>query len=347
MTRKHVQVLVAIVVALILTVFFVETTDDPSSVSQGQPLLPVFSEQANEAQHVRITFADADPLEIRREAGNWVIADRDNYVADLGKLRQLIVGLAEARIIEDKTSNPDLYEKLGVDDPEDNGSGAKVSVSGKGFAYTVILGDSAQGNHRYARLADEQSSYLIDKNPNVSRKIGDWLHPDILDIDSNRIREVSIQHDDGEKITIEKGAQELTDFTVLDIPEGRELSYATIGNGIAGVLSQLKLDDVRKASEGAPVTTVLFDTWDGLRITAAVSTDNEESWVAFMAEESRVESDSESPGELSEPALQVDQDESAADINARVSGWQYRLPDHKKNMLVRRWEDILNSTDED
>ena len=347
MTRKNVQVLLAIVVALILTIFAVETTDDPSSISQGQPLLPGFSEQANEAQRVRVLFSDADPLAIRREAGNWVISARDDYLADLGKLRQFILALAEARVIEEKTSNPDLYEKLGVNDPEDGGSGAKVSVSGEGFSYTVILGDSAQGNHRYVRLADEQSSYLIDKDPDLSQEIGDWLQPDILDIDSKRIRTVSIEHDNGEKITIEKSAEELTDFTALDIPEGRELSYATIGNGIAGALKQLELDDVRKAREGAPVTSAVFETWGGLRIRAAVSTDNDESWVAFAAEETPVESDTEPPDDPGAQALKVDEDESAADINARVSGWQYRLPDHKKNLLVRRWEDILKSTDED
>jgi hypothetical protein len=347
MTRKNVQVLAAIVVALVLTILVVETTDDPGSMSEGQPLLPGFSEQANEARHIRVLFPDSDSLAIRREADNWVISARDNYVADLGKLRQLVLALAEARIIEEKTSNPDLYEKLGVDDPEDDGSGTKVSVSGEGFSYSVILGDAAKGDHRYARLADGQSSYLIDRDPDLSQEIGDWLHPDILDIDSNRVRNVSIQHEDGEKITIEKSAEELTDFTVLDIPEGRDLSYAAVGNGIAGVLSQLKLDDVRKASEDAPLTSVVFDTWDGLQIRATVSTDNEESWVAFTAEETQAESDTESPEDPDEQALSVDPDESAAEINTRLSGWQYRLPDHKKNLLVRRWEDILKSTDED
>jgi len=347
MTRKNIQVLAAIVVALILTIFVVETTDDPGPVAQGQPLLPGFSGDANDAQNVRIFFPDADPLTIRRDADNWVISARDNYPADLGKLRQLIAALAEARIIEDKTSNPDLFEKLGVNDPENGGSGTKVFVEGEGFSHGVILGNSAQGNHRYARLADEQSSYLIDRDPNVSDDTGGWLHADILDIGSNRIRKVSIKHEDGEKITVEKSAEDLTDFSVLNIPEGRELSYATVGNGIAGALSQLRLDDVRKSTASVPGTSILFDTWDGLQISATVSTEEDESWVTFTATEMRVESDAESSEDDDERALPVDQAESAADINARVAGWQYRIPDHKRNLLVRRWKDILKSTDED
>ena len=35
------------------------------------------------------------------------------------------------------------------------------------------------------------------------------------------------------------------------------------------------------------------------------------------------------------------------DINDRLSGWQYRLPDFKKNLLTRRWDDILKAADDE
>ena len=38
----------------------------------------------------------------------------------------------------------------------------------------------------------------------------------------------------GETIVIEKSEREQTDFDVSGIPDGRELTYATVGNGIAG-----------------------------------------------------------------------------------------------------------------
>jgi hypothetical protein len=333
MTKKNIQVLVAIIVALVLTILVVENTDDSSSFSQGGLLLPGFAEQANKVRRVSIIQADTDTLTMHNDSGQWVLAARDNYAVDVSKLRALIIALADANIVEEKTSNPELYEKLGVDDPEDGGSGTKVAVEGEEFSYSVILGESAQGDYRYARLADEQTSQLIDKNPSIADSAGDWLLPDLVDLESNRIRKVVITHEDGDTIVVEKSSEDLTDFTVLDIPQGRELSYSTVGNGIAGALRDLKFDDVRKATESAPGTSVVFETWDGQQVTAVVSTEGDESWVAFSA--------------VDEAETSSDSADTAAEINDRLSGWQYRLPEHKKNLLTRRWEDILKSANND
>ena len=36
----------------------------------------------------------------------------------------------------------------------------------------------------------------------------------------------------------------------------------------------------------------------------------------------------------------------AAEINARLEGWQFRLPTYKANQLTRRWDDILKPADD-
>ncbi|MDH3531855.1 MAG: DUF4340 domain-containing protein, partial [Gammaproteobacteria bacterium] len=209
-----------------------------------------------------------------------------------------------------------------------------------------ILGDSAQRDFRYARLPDQATSYLIDKNPTVPDSVGDWLLPDIIDISAERVRKVSILHADGDSIVIEKGARDLTDFAVLDVPEDRELSYATVGNGVAGALSQLKLDDVRARRDAAAATTTVFETWDGLEITAAVTSDEGASWVAFAIGTVPVVPSAEATADdaagAGEPAKV---DDEANELNERLSAWQFRLPDYKKNLLLRRWDDILKAVD--
>jgi len=235
------------------------------------------------------------------------------------------MALAEARIVEEKTSSPEHYEKLGVDDPEDGGKGTKIIVDGEGVSYAIILGESAQGNHRYARLAGEETSYLVDRDPNIPAAASDWLLADILDIDSKQVRSVTITHDNGETIAITKETEDQTDFSVLDIPAGRELSYPTVANGIAGALKALKFDDVQKSIDGPFETSAVFETWDGLQVTARVRTDDEDTWVTFSA--------------TGAP------DGTVTDIGEQLDGWQYRLPDYKKNLLTRRWDDILKSSD--
>jgi len=361
-SKKTLQVLIAVVVGLVLALLVLDSTDRNDVDLEAGPLLPGFKSRANEVDQVRISRpAGEESVTIRREGDAWVVSARDDYPADVGKLRQLIIALADASIVEEKTSNPEQYEKLGVDDPAEGGDGPKVFAGGEGFSYEVILGDSAQRDFRYARIPDQPTSYLIDQNPDVPASVGDWLHPDIIDIGSERVRKVSISHANGDDIVIEKSDKELTDFTVLDVPEDRELSYATVGNGIAGALSQLKLEDVRARRDASADATIVFETWDGLEITAAVTSDEGASWVAFAvgtvppAPAGGPAGDDTS--EVEEPPVEPTPDDAAAasnraavdreanELNERLSAWHFQLPDFKKNLLVRRWDDILKAAD--
>lgn len=192
----------------------------------------------------------------------------------------------------------------------------------------MILGNSARGDSHYARVPGQATSYLVDRNPPIPQSPGDWLKPDILDISASRVKRMSVAHADGETIVIEKTDEAQTDYDVVGIPEGRELTYATLGNAMAGALAGLQLDDVRKRVHAPAETSVTVDTWDGLTVSAEIVTVDEATWMSFAA-----------TGADSENA-----DEAAA-INERLSGWQYRVADHKKNLMVRRWDDILKAAD--
>jgi hypothetical protein len=332
MTRKTLHTLIAIIIGLLLLLLVIRSNDLDDATVGARLLLPEIKAVANAVNAVRVKRPAADEgVTLKLDDSKWVVSERDGYPADVGKLRQLIVALADARILEEKTSNPAHYDKLGVGDPEDGGNGTKVIITAHGAAYEVILGHTAQGEYRYARVTGDATSYLVDQNPDLPQTTGDWLLPDVVDIRSERIKRVTITHADGETIVIEKADREQTDFNVAGIPEGRELSYATVGNGIAGALAALELQDVRSAV-GAATTTTVYETWDGLRVTAEIVSDDDKNWVAFA-----VESDTESS----------DAADEATEIEARVSGWQYRLPEHKKNLLIRRWDDILKATDTD
>jgi hypothetical protein len=359
MTQKHVQWLAAIVVGLVLLIFVLNTTDDTGPSMDDTRLLPDLQARANDIARIEVTSADEDgSVTITRSGDGWVVSSRDDYPADIGKLRPLIVALAEARIVEEKTANPGFYDRLGVDDPTEGGSGTKLTVGGDGFSYAVILGDTAQRSFRYARIDGEAQSVLIDRNPDVPDTAGDWLVGEIVDLPATRVRKVTIAHADGETITIGKDTEDQTDFTVLDIPEGRELSYATVANGMGGALAGLELDDVRAAVDAQADATATFETWDGLRVVASVATDGDGTWIGFSAEAYAPPAADEGPATNEE--AEADADEAAADdsetpaaaaaaeaISARVAGWQYTLPDYKKNLLVRRWTDILKAEDTD
>lgn len=340
MSQKGVGRLVAAVVLLIIAVLLTQRLDDAGTTSDSEPFLAGFSAAADSAHSIRIVSPDADPVEISRKGTEWVLVSRNDYPANTANLRQLFVALASARLVEEKTSNPDNYDKLGVDDPEQGGSGVKLVITGDNAAWSVILGKSAQADYRYARVAGSATSYLIDRNPEVPVDASGWLRPEILDVQSGAVRKVSIRHSDGETIEIEKGTAEERDFNLLAVPEGREPSYPTVGNGIAGALAGLELDDVRPAADSEATSTAVFETWNGLTITAEVYAEDDETWISIRVQQGTVDSVEEDGS-----AAETEVEESADSINGRVAGWQYRIPDYKKDLLTRRWDDLLKATD--
>lgn len=329
MTRRTVQVLAALIVGLVLLLLVVNR--DGNDIPAGRTLfLPGFKAVANDARQISISRSgENDVIVARRDDGRWTVSSRDGYPADVGKLGQLITALADARVVEEKTSNPANYQRLGVDDPGDGGSGTLVTITGPDFSYSAILGNTAQGNYRYARVPDQGMSYLIDQNPSSPESAGDWLQPEILDIAASRVQRMSVTHSDGETVVIEKNDETQADYDVIGVPEGRELEYAAVGNAMAGALAGLELDDVRKRVDTAAATSVTVVTHDGMTVTAEVVGGDDSTWVAFAAQ--------------GEDSGIVDEAEA---INERLSGWQYRVPEYRKNLLTRRWDDLLKDVDE-
>jgi len=307
MKTKSLKFLAVIVVGLIAT--FLIMDQGRNSKSAFTTLVPELKSQINDINSVMIQSAD-DTVTIAKSGDTWTVRERSDYAADVGALRGLIIALADARIIEQKTSKPEKYYLIGVNDPEDEKSEAvEVTIEGEGFEHVVILGKVAQSSFRYARVASEAQSVLIDQNPDLPDDAGGWLVQDLLAIAAERVNRITIEHSDGETIEIEKD------------PESP---------GIGGVLSDLSLDDVREAAE-EPVTPdviVSFSIDDGMTITAAIVLDDGTSWISIEA----------TGDEIAEGVP------SEADrINSRVAGWQYTLPDYKTNLLKRRFEDLLKT----
>lgn len=322
MNTRTVRTLGIVAIALVAALVVMDVANDSGSTGSGELLLPDLKDRINDADQVTFRRADST-FTIVNDGSRWTVQERNAFPADVGKLREVMLALADARILERKTADPERHGQLGLRSPDVEGSkGVKIEIAGSDFDYSIVIGNLAQTSNRYARIADQDQSWLIDANPDVPTDSSGWLASSILDVDSARVRSVVLTHPDGEKIQISKLGVEDTNFTVDDIPDGRELSYPTVANGIGGVLNDLQLDDVRIAVELADPVVAVFETFDGLEVTVQTVTADDATWIALSAT---------APEEI----------EQAGEINARVAGWQYKVVDYKANLLKRRWDDIL------
>jgi len=333
MNAINLRMLAAIFTVLVVAFLILNQRDGGNT--ENALLFPDLKAQINDISSLRIRN-NSETVTVEKTGDFWAVRERSGYAADVGNLRSVLLTLADAKIIEHKTSKADKYHLIGVDDPAGEGSEAvKLSINGDSFEYVVILGKTAQSSYRYARVNGEVQSLLIDKSPDIPDDAGGWLVPDIVDISADRVQRVSTTHADGEELVIEKASEDADGFDVLNIPDGRELTYAGVANGIADTLVDLSLENVRQApaEEIAPGTTTIFQTFDGLRIEIGIFEDGDSSWIALHA----------SAGDAAETDVQ----EEAARINDRVSNWQYAIPDYKLNLLKRRIEDLLQAPESD
>jgi len=322
MSSSTLRLLGIVVALLVVALLVVERGDQGASSQSGELLFPDVRDQLNDASALRIERFATQPMEISRDGDAWRVDARDGFPAEIAKIREILLAVAEAETIEAKTASPEMHGRLGLRSPEaENSKGTLVTATVGGADYSIVFGNVAQSSYRYARRAGEDQTWLINQNPDIPDSAGDWLVSDLVDVASTEVRAVTITHPDGERISIDKPSAEETNFTVNDVPEGRELSYSTVGNGIAGALNDLDLDDVRRAVDPAEAVTATIETFDGMTVTVRTVNVEEENWISLEA----------SGG----PETQ------AESLNSRVAGWQFRVADYKANLFTRRWEDIL------
>jgi hypothetical protein len=357
MTKRTVAILAAaLVVLVVLVVAGQRTSTGPAGA--GDVLVPDLEAALGDIDRVTIVRANNETVAtLEKRPESWVVADKNGYVANAAKLRQALTALAEARVLEQKTSTPELYGRIGVQDvTAADAGGISLALSAPGLTLpTIILGNAEGSRYRYARRAGEAQSFLIDRNPDVPRAAAQWLDSVIVDVRGERVREVTITHADGEVVRISKASAELANFDVAGVPEGRELSYPGVANTVGNALRELNLEDVEQAAAAAAAaaeqaTVVEYRTFDGLVVRITGVERNDESWISLEASADPAQAAPAAapaaPAEgaaASAAAPAADPAAEAARINAKVGGWRYKIASFQYDQMTRRMADLLKA----
>ena len=333
MSRRALGILLGVLAALALVIGLGSLANREPAAGTDRFLPELAPELAN-LTGVQVTGpGDTVIARVTREGDRWVVQEAGGYPADVAKLRQNLQALAEARRLEEKTSSPGLYDRLGVADPGQAGSRAiRLEFQGPNPVPAVIVGDTGVNgaDAAYLRRAGEATSWLVSGRYSFGKLVGDWLDRALVDLPADRVRGVTITQPDGAVLRLTKADASTPDFTVADIPKGRTLSFEGVANGVGGALSGLTLDGVAKrevlgATPPKPVVA-RFEAFDGLVVEASAWRLADGTRFTFLA---------------SAPADAAEAKAAADAINARLGGWVYTLPSFKAELLTRRMDDLL------
>jgi hypothetical protein len=287
MSSRALVGLAAALVVLVGLAVFAHRPDTSTELDAGGLFLPDLQAKLNDIDRIEVVGAGKKPVAtlVRQESG-WVVTEKDAYPADISKVRNVLLDLAEAHIVEQKTANPEYYSRLGVEPVDDAKAGGLLLTlkNGDTSLAAVTIGHEAGNGFRYVRRDGTPESYLVDKRIDPPREAAKWVIPDIVDVRGERVQRVEIARPGEETLTLSKTTPEQQNFTVEKVPEGRELQYPGVANVTGGALRELRLEDVAAAEENeSPAVTTTYRTFDGLVVAVKGFEKGNDRWIELEA----------------------------------------------------------------
>jgi len=276
MNHINAKVLLGLGVAAVVAIgaaLLLSSSRQPISESREANVyaLPGLRGHLNEVKSIQIVAAGEQPVAtlLNQDTG-WVVQEKTNYPANLAKLRELLLSLAELRLLEPKTSSEQRYTALAIEDLKNkDAKGVLVRLEGLPKPVQLIVGNNnANGEGVFIRLAEDKQSWLASGKINADRDPARWLDNTLLDYAAEKIAEIVVEKADGSKLRLFKPQAADSKFQIADLPAGRELLDPAV-NGLTSTLTVLRLEDVNPSQQPAADSALLkahFRLFNGIVI---------------------------------------------------------------------------------
>lgn len=170
---------------------------DKAEVVQTGPVI-LFAELATAADQVdgvTIETSEGVVFKADRKSGKWLarhLAAEHGFPVDTKALSTLINKLAQANIIERKTSKAKNYPKLGVENlAEQNAQSTLVTVTQGKQSWQALVGNIAKSQRgTFVRLPGNQTSLLIDQVLRPPAAPADWLTEKVLPFAADGLQQI-------------------------------------------------------------------------------------------------------------------------------------------------------------
>lgn len=347
MKKQRFITLLVVTVIVVITAALLSTVRAPQTTREKELLFPRLEAAINDITGIELTGYDSE-VRLARQGEGWVLAGNDNYPADFDKVRALIIGFANFRVLAEKTRRPHLYPRLSVENPDTKGSRAIVTRlynSAGDEVAALIIGREKTGNAAnpfpgfYGRIPDTETSLLLQGQPDVSADPRDWFETGLFSIASDRVSEVRIEHADSEPVLLQRSDPGQADFQLQNIPEGKKAQSLVIINRMGALLEDMVAMDVRALNTvnwpGDTVTTRV-STFDGLVVTMKLAALDGQPFANFRFEKTSAAAPA-SASDSEAAALNADE------LNRRHADWVYLIQDFKFRDLTRTMDDLVRN----
>lgn len=340
----------AAIVAAAAAVFVVQgRAPSGPAFTAGAKLLPELGAKVNDVALVEVKTVNKGTFTLKRDGETWVVPEKGGYPAKADRVKKTILGLAEMSILEPRTENPELYARIGVQEPgtggearpgkdgtpapepvlmtlkDDKGANIAGIILGrvKGFEVT-----SRPAEINVRRVGDAKSwlaSVRLDPTPDPV----DWMDRAMPKVRRDEVAEVLVSHGDGTTLRLFRDKPDAEGFTIDKMPAGFTVSAPFEVNAVAQALEFASLQDVRRydaaAFEKAVLTT--YRLKNGLELALRTVAEDGKFWMS---------------AEIRDAAASDDEArKQAAELRKGYDGWAFQMTENLGRDLTRRMTDLI------
>jgi hypothetical protein len=339
--RRNLVILAGVAVVMVLLAFLalVRQAGEVAPHETQDSFFPNLAHEASQIAHIRIQSRKGTLEIVFKPDKGWVVASHDDYPASFEQVRATIVGLAALVSIEPKTAREDWLPYLDLVAPAQGGNGMLIMLLDEKGAVlasliagkTTDIGDPSGAIGLFVRHPDDPQSWLARSVFEPKNDPTDWLDRQVMTIDRARIAETDVDPLVGPSYSVRRAKPSDADFSVSDLPKGRELAYDGAPDAVAAAVVDFTFDDVRPAkdfdfSDPAHTARIVTRTFDGLTVTVQIVQQGPDYWASVSADGA--------------PNSRDAQKEARA-IGAHTLGWAYKLPSFKGQQFTTTLESLL------
>ena len=282
---------------------------------------------------------------LSREGGGFVVADKDNYPADVARVNTLFNGCLDIRTREKITDNADNHADLEVT-PETALSVVSFLDSDGGQIVAIVMSKSNEKGEAFVRLLSETSVYSIPYPPQINTDPMDFVDAQLLQVPQEQLLSVAVRM--GEVSYVLTASEDGRDIELKDMPAGKQYK-GTDYKSVFGALSSLRSDDVTGA-ENLP-QELQFDSLytcklkDKTVYKLMLAKKDEKAYAKLSAEylgqTPKKEQGVESEEQLKEKEAILLAIDAANQFNQKHGGWVYQIADPSAGNLMKPLSELL------
>jgi len=286
-SRRFMGLLVAALVVLAAALYVGSRRNAGDSSAQGTLFLPQLASAFGTVSEIDLQKGSPTPgVTLHRAGEQWSVAQRGDYPADASKVHKLLLSLADAKIVEEKTSNPANFVIIGVEDPAGpKAVGTQITVTTKDGKHSVIVGKPT-GEGNFARRGGENRSFTVEPGIAADVEPKAWIDSRLLDVPLAQIQSVAEKPASGPGYALHR-LKPAEDGFALDgaPPAGRKALDAKGLAPSASALSSLTADDVAAAGsiDFSKPSQAVFTLADGNVITVTGAAADDKRWIEVQS----------------------------------------------------------------